>query len=165
MKIAQAVWLVVAAVLLSPHAAAQSTDNLIAPGQRIGAASLGMTAADLYNTLGAPANSFSHDGVTYYNWAGLQVRVPSSTQRVESIFAWAPQYRTAQGVGVGSSDLEIRAKFGQPECEGDVPGCIGCQKRVLIYGNGGLGFVTNHGTVDGVAVPTHYMNPKPRCAQ
>ena len=100
-----------------PSSAPQSfNDNLIVPGQRIGKVYLGMPIAQLYKEFGNPSKRDVADGnaVEYtYDRASLTVGVAGG--KVIDVATTSSLFRTANGVGVGSSDIEVRSKLGPPE--------------------------------------------------
>ena len=48
-----------------------------------------------------------------YQYSGLVVWVRG--ERVDHINVSGPDYKTQEGIGVGSTELEVRAKLGRPE--------------------------------------------------
>jgi hypothetical protein len=94
-------------------------DNFIVPGERVGSVFLGMTEEQLYTKMGSPAKNFppNRDGDVLYSYMDLSVYVKMATHRVKMIQVTGPAYRTAQGVSIGSSELELKAKVGQPAWE------------------------------------------------
>jgi outer membrane protein assembly factor BamE (lipoprotein component of BamABCDE complex) len=57
--------------LLSIAASAQSNDNLIVPGQRIGPTYIGMTLAQLYKALGKPNRTLNMGEDIYYYYDSI----------------------------------------------------------------------------------------------
>src|SRR5215831_12744563 len=93
-----------------------NNDHLIVPGQRIGQVSLGMSVQQLIATLGTPVKSEPYGGGNRSNNSfsiGLDVDVSGTA--VDGIFARNSTYKTAEGVGLGMSDLEVRALLGAPD--------------------------------------------------
>lgn len=94
--------------------AAPIFDKLIVPGERIGPISLGMMQADVLKILGVPPKSSIHtDGHSRYYYADLTVWI-SRDSRVFRIGTDSPEYATADGIRVGMTEPEVRAKKGNP---------------------------------------------------
>jgi hypothetical protein len=92
---------------------------LIEPGRGIGAASLGMTEAQATAALGKPAAKL-HVTSGYLDLFGeLQVFLADDGHafRIETESA---DYRTKEGLGVGSMETDIVAKLGKPALAEDV---------------------------------------------
>ena len=93
------------------------TDNVIVPGQRIGKIAIGMSADKLRETLGKPAEESKDINFdTWYAWPNLLMRVfvktSLNTVYQVAIVEGAIQYKTAEGVGLGSLVSEMRLKLG-----------------------------------------------------
>lgn len=101
---------VLSALLIVLTVTVVEADDLIVPGQRIGPVRLGMTAEELYRTMGEPSSITS--GYVFAN--GLTVR-SNKHGRTISVIAVKPGFRTIEGLGVGESELAMRAKLGTPE--------------------------------------------------
>jgi hypothetical protein len=111
--------LIVIALAATTPAAGQGSNNdhLIVPGRRIGPIALGMSAADVLRIKGDPIPGRSMRGTTksQYTWSDLHVLFePGRVNGVETVCALSPEYRTSQGIHVGSSDLAVMAGLGQP---------------------------------------------------
>jgi hypothetical protein len=139
--------LAAALVVLSPVAAsAQSNDNLIVPGQRVGQIQLGMPVAQVYAILGAPSRTDKLEEETHYVYSDLNVVIKDSTQRVDVVNETNSKYRTREGVGVGSQDIEVRAKMGNFSTVKQIPnGAVYCYRSGMIL-------VTKNGIVDWIGV-------------
>lgn len=92
-------------------------DNLIVPDRRIGEIYLNMPVADLLRVMGAPLRTQPIAGstATTYSFDGIHVTADS---RVYWIVATSDKFRTAEGVGPGSEQIEVRARHGKPDCAG-----------------------------------------------
>ena len=91
-------------------------DTLIVPGERVGPIALGMSSSALLETMGPPDESvrFS-DGVgATFKSAGLYANVLDTTQQVFAIHVNDERYATKEGLKLGSSEMEVRAKLGAP---------------------------------------------------
>lgn len=92
-------------------------DNLIVPERRVGEVYLRMPVADLLRVMGAPLRTqpIPDSTATTYSFEGMHVTADS---RVYWIVATSEKYRTAEGVGPGSEQIEVRARHGKPDCAG-----------------------------------------------
>ena len=101
--------------LSAAQASAQSNDNLIVPNQRIGKVTIGMSVTQLYNVMGKPntTNVSALSDESSYIFNDLRVGVGNDDQLVGSVVTSSSKYKTAEGLGVGSENLELRAKGGQ----------------------------------------------------
>ena len=119
---------------LSAVAASAQSDSLIVPGQRIGAVARGITAAELYKIMGNPQKSRAMEDFVVYEFELLQVI--TRADRVVGIHTSGPTYATREGLHVGSSVLEVRAKRRSPDLAG----------HYLCY-NAGIAFHVNEAVV------------------
>jgi hypothetical protein len=107
-----------------PMARAQTDvdqEYLLVPGQSMGAVRLGMSLEDVEAVLGLPSDTRTESGYQWYffgnqsastmNGAGVYM----NDGKVASARAFASAYRTAQGLGVGSTLPELAAVYGVPE--------------------------------------------------
>lgn len=96
----------------------------IVPGQRIGSLMVGMTPGKLREIAGDPSDTFKiGQWWTNYTWnEGLRASVKMSLDAVDSlqVFGAATQFRTAEGLAVGSPESDIRSKLGPPDRSGRV---------------------------------------------
>lgn len=90
-------------------------DNLIVPGERVGAIELGMPLAGLLAAAGTPRSTTLLEGsaAASYDFDGFTV---AAHDTVYWIIVHSPVYRTAQGAAVGVGQIEARAAFGKPAC-------------------------------------------------
>lgn len=98
-----------------PGWATPRSGSLIVPGRAVGPVSLGMRLEQLVPHLGPPVGPVRPREGARIAWParGLTVRLDREG-RVDAVFVDSPEYRTAQGVGVGSSKDEVLAAFGPP---------------------------------------------------
>jgi len=92
-------------------------DNLIVPGCRIGPITIGLDPAEVFGALGSPQKSNVGTGptsISTYVYQDVSVNVRTATNRVSEVFTSSPRYSTAEGVRVGMSELELRAKLSAP---------------------------------------------------
>jgi hypothetical protein len=106
-------------------------DSRIVPSVRIGSAVLGMTEANLLDWLGQPNGSifgsgpifrFTDGDVQYaYDNLGLSMRFEAGKAII--ITTTNSRYASADGVSVGSNELELRARWGNPTWADRVESC------------------------------------------
>lgn len=99
-------------------------DTQIVPGQRIGRITVGMAHGNLRQILGEPSKTYNI-GTWWrnYGWStGFWVSIKMSLDAVDSVQVSAPatQYRTAEGLAVGSLESEIRSRLGVPDRSGRI---------------------------------------------
>jgi hypothetical protein len=98
-----------------PELAAPADDHAIVSGKRIGPIALGMSTADVFNAMGEPTASFriwnSHSWGSPGVSAGFTYTGP---EWVRVIYTSDPRDKTPEGIHVGSTELEMRAKLGVP---------------------------------------------------
>lgn len=95
-------------------AAAPIFDKLIVPGKRIGPIALGMPQADVVKILGIPKQTWVDKDGSIYNYPDLDVRINDKTNSVSSLMTLSSEYATADGIRVGMTEPEVRAKRGKP---------------------------------------------------
>jgi hypothetical protein len=133
-------------------AAKAKQDMQIVPGQRIGRITVGMAHGQLRQILGEPSET-NNIGSWWrnYSWStGLRVSIKMSLDTVDSVQVSGPakQYRTAEGLAVGSSESEIRSRLGVPDRSGRIKyegGNLYCYRS-------GLRFITRDGQVTFIEV-------------
>jgi hypothetical protein len=136
--------------LCATAASAQSSDNLIVPGQRIGRITIGMPVAEVYAVLGAPTKTFKLESQTQYLYSDVNVIIEDSTQQVGLAGAVSSKYKTREGVGIGSADIEVRAKLGNFSTVKQIPnGAAYCYQSAMFI-------VTRNGVVEQLAVSPQY---------
>jgi hypothetical protein len=96
-----------------PFAKVQVNDHLIVPRERIGAAALDMTPAELIGMLGQPTSIWPGNPYTY-NWAGISATIVKDSSYAVQICTTGPAYATAEGVHPGSTNVEVAALMGRP---------------------------------------------------
>jgi len=146
------------------HAAAADSDHLIVPGVGIGPIHLGMNLADVAGILGTPRAAKDVVNVTLTGPPGSRSFALSDTSFVvfttqeglvyEIGSPFDPKYALANGLRVGSKEIEVRAFMGEPSRT--VP--VGDMKR-LVYDDKGVMFqiviltkYTNHDQVNRIYV-------------
>ncbi len=151
------------------------TDNfLIVPGKQIGSAILGDRIKKVIDVLGPPDVYDLAKGVQEFTWL-LEPKPKSETppesprvfyvnttaDTVEKIVlvmvAGDPQYTTADGLHVGSTDQEVQDKLGAPTQVG-----TGTNKHVLLYASGII-FVTSDKQGDSLFRVATIRVISPRC--
>lgn len=89
-------------------------DKLIVPGERIGPIALGMPQADVLKILGTPPHTNVGEWASMYYYADLAVWIKNDSNHVIMIQTSSPEYATADGIRVGMSEPEVKAKRGNP---------------------------------------------------
>ena len=138
--------LAVAFTICMPPSATALGDNLLVPGGRIGTVTIGMSEQRLYKLLGAPKSTFVQpDGSISYQFetSSQQLYVITYQGRVYRVGTKDKSFRTKEGVRVGASVLEVRARLGQPTCQANIlPSSPLLQ---MVYGQ--LSFLVQNGVV------------------
>ena len=119
-------------ILLATAAAASAA---IVPQRGIGGVRLALTRAQVRAVLGAPASAVhgrnEFGSFTVYRYRGLRVTFQGN-RTVTAILTTRATERTAAGVGVGSTEGQVRAKVAGVRCRTE-SGCtvMGEPSRVL----------------------------------
>lgn len=122
-------------------------DNLIIPGQRIGPIYLGMTAKDIYRTMGTPTASYPSAELYFFGpLNGEHTRVQLDDGVVTQIATTNKRFHTTQNLTIGTPELAIRAMMGNPECVVPVH-----RATEDVYGS--VGFDVHGGVVTAIGVP------------
>jgi hypothetical protein len=122
-----------------PAQAATPAALLIVPGRSVGPIVLGMRMTQVFQFLGPPERRVPSGETIKFFWPrrGLTVRVDRDG-RVAAIFVESPSYRTARGIGVGSTRDEVVAAYGPaPQAQEDRATLI------LVYTRLGITFAIN----------------------
>lgn len=99
-----------------PPAQPHYNDHLVVPGKRIGSVSIGMTAKQVLDVMGSPLQTYRFtDGANYRYSGNFYVLVDDATQQVWRAAIEDYSYQTKEGFGVGQTELEMRAKLGNPD--------------------------------------------------
>jgi hypothetical protein len=126
--------------------AAQTIRNtLIVPGQRIGPLYLGMSDAELLAAVGPPDQTVNWDksAVSYiYENPKLWVVVVKKTRRVGMINTSSSMFRTAEGIGVGSTQLELDVKMPKRKRGRGGVACYGNTKTEIWFSDASDGRIT-----------------------
>lgn len=136
------------------------SDHLIVPGMRIGNAELEQAdQGALQRNLGEPNQTDQRGDMATYRYGTpkpdggapdeLVVILNLNTDAPFEIATASPDYRTRQGVGVGSSDAAVRTALGPPLCAGD----DGKGNGIIVYST--IWFRTAHGSVTRAAIRNH----------
>jgi hypothetical protein len=145
--------LVAAAIGMSPVVTTAQPlpgDHRIVPGVRIGAAELEQgDQGAMVRALGEPNRTEQRGDRAYYMYGApepdeLVVNFDLAKDAPFEISTASPVYRTAEGLGVGSTAAAIRAALGPPLCEG------GNDDGPMVYG--AIWFLTSHGIVTAVSI-------------
>lgn len=122
-------------------------DTQIVPGQRVGRVTVGMAHGDLRQILGEPSETFNIGSWwRNYSWSsGFRVSIKMSPGVVDSVQVFGParQYRTAEGLAVGSFESEITSKLGAPDRSGRIKN----EGANLYCYRSGLRFIARDGKV------------------
>lgn len=111
---------------------------LVIPGVSLGPAKLGMTLEEIRGVFGREQRSETdRNGVTYLSWSGPGIaglRAQISKGRVTAITAYLlKEYRTAEGIGVGTLADEVAATYGMPEFQRRLTAQVGLSSVPTIY--------------------------------
>jgi hypothetical protein len=87
-----------------------SGDNIIVPGERVGPYTLGMSKDDVLKILGEEKGGSLQEGEDWVHVDGVAIHIIDNS--VKSITVLKPQYKFANGLGVGDSEQEIKQAFG-----------------------------------------------------
>jgi len=98
---------------VAPAQAQAQNDRRIVARERIGAAALGKTTAELIDALGEPTSVWPGSVYTY-NWRDVSATVTKDGWYATQICTSSPAYGTDQGVHPGSSSAAVDALMGQP---------------------------------------------------
>lgn len=96
-----------------------ATDKLIVPGRGIGPAALGISPEQAMSALGKPSAKYHVTDGYLYSFGDLDL-FTSEDGRVIRVETDSADYRTREGLGVGSKETEITAKLGKPALAEDV---------------------------------------------
>ena len=98
-----------------PASATAPDDHVVVPGQRVGPVSIGMGPAELLQALGAPEESRTfQDGGSSYDYNGRHLQVIANGGKVSTIATWDAGDHLANGLKIGSAELELQAMMGSP---------------------------------------------------
>jgi hypothetical protein len=107
------------ACILAALVSAAVASAAIVPQRGIAGVRLEMTKAQVRAVLGAPrravhgSNEFG--SFTVYRYRGLRITFQGN-RRVTDVFTTRPGERTARGVGVGSTEAQVRARVAGVRC-------------------------------------------------
>lgn len=141
------------AVLIASAATPANADSLIVAGHRVGPIRIGMTATELYKAMGNPTSTVeTNSRLTFYNYGGENVLTAQCWDgRVKTIGVRSSEYKTAQGLRVGDSQLALLAKMGQPASRNPGPRRTD-GKGFFMYCYRGIVFNVEGGIITGVSV-------------
>ena len=152
-------WATLATTASAETPSAQSSDRLIVPGKRIGALYVRMPLAELSSIFCAPVEVLNGTGSSLYIFKDTRFdafTVKDATKQVIDMTTFSPEYKTREGVGVGSSDTDVRAKHGNFSTVRKVP-----ENGNTIYCyNSGMRIVTNKGVVTKVHIVEFSQLPR-----
>ena len=144
----------IAAVGLVAAVLASSAAATIVPQQSIAGVKVGMTQAKVRSVLGAPSSvkrgSNDFGKYTIFKYGGLQVNFQGNATLTD-VSTTRTTERTASGVGVGSTEAQVKAKIKGVKCETD-SGFRHCYLGKLGAGHRVTDFSIKHGKVSRVDV-------------
>ncbi len=140
-------WLLPLLLLLQSPVSQAADDGIVVPGERIGAWTLAMTLADLIHVNGPPdswGRAFNPPR-SYVKWENLSLYATTFDDKeiVELSIGYNPsrRYKTAQGVGYGSSRSEMEGAHGMaPDVVPHPPRFEGRNNATYVYDAIGLAF-------------------------
>ena len=106
----------------SAFAASAPRDTLIVPGQRVGPIALGMNAAELEASVGAPGTMRKEGSNTIYSWGEVSAEIDAKSGVVDLIAVNDERYETADHLHVGLAALAVVVVLGQPQNVTTPPG-------------------------------------------
>jgi hypothetical protein len=125
-------WVTLIAVLTSGLTGCESTapraptsnqtfGDKIVPGVSLGPIALCITEGQLYSLMGSPSNTATIRGRRTYSYGsepdgsgGGLIAWADKRDRISQVTMRSGKYATAEGVTIGASELEVRAKLGSP---------------------------------------------------
>ena len=143
-----------AACIFVVFAVAAVASAAIVPQRGIAGVRLEMTKAQVRAVLGAPrravhgSNEFG--SFTVYRYRGLRITFQGN-RRVTDVFTTRPGERTARGVGVGSTEAQVRARVPGLRCRSET-GLRHCFLGRFLAGRRVTDFRIKHGHVTSVDV-------------
>lgn len=125
----------------------------IIAGKSIGNIEIGMSPEKLRELLGAPSKSDSTEPWQQNLWwktTGFKASVKTSLNAVDSVQVsdMATQYRTAEGIGIGTPESEIIPKIGEPDRDGRLKN----EEKILYCYRSGLKLIATQGKVSQIEV-------------
>ncbi len=135
-------------------------DNLIVPGQRVGPVYFGMPMSQIFQELGQPYKTAPDIGkkpgvygatAYWYNDLGF-ISIENSTSAINYIQVQSNRYKTIEGVCVGATDFEVRAKMGQPRSVNTWYGSQDHLNHAKVWFRN-IGFLENEGVVTDIILP------------
>jgi hypothetical protein len=143
-----------AACILSALVSAAVASAAIVPQRGIAGVRLEMTKAQVRATLGAPRSavhgSNEFGSFTIFRYRGLRITFQGN-RAVTDVFTTRPTERTARGVGVGSTEGQVRAKVAGLRCRTE-SGFRHCFVGRFLPGRRVTDFRIRHGRVTSVDI-------------
>jgi hypothetical protein len=143
-----------AACILSALVSAAVASATIVPQRGIAGVRLEMTKAQVRATLGAPRSAIhgsnEFGSFTIFRYRGLRITFQGN-RTVTDVFTTRPTERTARGVGVGSTEGQVRAKVAGLRCRTE-SGFRHCFVGRFLPGRRVTGFRIRHGRVTSVDI-------------
>ena len=142
-------------VLAVPPAIAAPNDPfLVVPGRSMGPIAIGMRLDAVEEVLGPPSKVDPAGRTQWYEWKSPENRLRSiAVETVQNTvvlisLAHDPRYRTSQGLGDGTTLVEVERVFGAPSSVMRLGGF-----SIVQYRRNGIGFVTDgSGRVTGIVI-------------
>src|SRR2546426_2526817 len=101
------------------EAEAQPVGNSVSPGEGIGAVRLGMTPARVQEVIGLPPSRRTARG--WYDWDTRRLSVLFDSGKAVIIYTEDPTAVTAEGIRLGSTDVDLIKAYGGPACSSLFP--------------------------------------------
>lgn len=137
-----------------------ASDLLIVPGERIGPVRLGMGMDEVLSKLGRPDIVVDDEAISIWRYWSLSLTVSfddiaAPVVRDINTMYWSDVpshsvFKTAEGIGIGSSSFDVNRTYGSPDSGGP--------QNVMNYFSRGMQFGINDYAVSGIQISQSTRN-------